>query len=160
MERILLDKGTDTDQVRSVLGLTEKDLSDKDFDVPSVELELIMALTEDGIDYTTVISEGTGASPSADQTKRYNYLRLYSIYSCAVILIPRLRLAAVQKIGDGDNSMERFTKPQFEKLQKSYESKVESFRIALQSAISGSATQTTINSPLSGVPPTYDPVVG
>lgn len=162
MTEKILDTVTDTDQVRSVLGISVRDMDDDKLDTPRVELELTIAMTESAIDYATIIAEGTATSPapSEEEKLRYQYLKLFSIYYCAVVIIPRLRLAATQKIGDGDNSMERFLNPEFDKLEKAYKSKVEAFKSALQDAISGTPTAATIYSPLSGVSPSYDPVTG
>lgn len=156
----ILDTVTSTDQVRSVLGISDRDLADPEFDAPRVELELSMIMDANGIDYATVTTEGELASPSADQTKRYNYLKLYALYSCAVLIIPRLRLAATQKMADGANAMERFLKPEFALTEEAFKGKAETYNIALKEAISGNVETVDVPSIFSGVAPTYDPVTG
>ena len=91
-------------------------------------------------------------------TKRHNYLKLYSMYWCAVIIIPRLKLAATQKVSDGDNSMERFLKPEFDKLEEAYNNKAGTYKLSLEDSISGSTTTSPTYSQFGSAPPTYDPV--
>lgn len=149
-----------TTQVRSLLGVSDEDLSESEFDPDNVELELKMSLDEDAIDYDTIkaVSEGT---PTVDELKQYNYLKLYCLYAATIIVIPRLRLAATQKVSDGDNSMERFLDPKFDVLEGKYESKKAQYKRALEDTIAGSPTSDAPTySQFGSAPPAYDPVTG
>jgi len=156
----ILDTVTDTDQVRSVIGVSDRDLSDEEFDTPRVQLELTIAMDESSIDYTTVVTDGEGATPTVNEVKRYNYLKLHSLYFCAALVFPRLRLLATQKMSDGDNAMERFLDPEFSDMESKFSAKAQAYKNSLAAAISDTTVTTTIDSPLSGVAPSYDPVTG
>jgi len=160
MSETILGTVTSTDQVRSLLGITERDLGDDKFDPVQVELELSVYLAEKSIDYVAITAAGEAGSPSATETTQYNYLKLLCMYYAAVLLVPRLRLAAVQKVGDGDNTMERFLNPKFETTEETYKSKVATYLTALTDEVSDTTTQTDVPSLFSGVAPAYDPVTG
>lgn len=152
---------TDTDQVRSIVGLSERDLDDAKFDPIRTGLELKVWLTGLGIDYATIISDGTTGSPTTIQTSRYDYLMLTSTYKCATIIMPRVRMVSAQKLGDGDNTMERFVSPGFDQMVNDFRAATSSYLKSLVAAIASTTVATVAGvSPLSGVAPGYDPVTG
>jgi len=131
---------TDTDQVRSIVGLSERDLDDAKFDPIRTGLELKVWLTGLGIDYATIISDGTTGSPTTIQTSRYDYLMLTSTYKCATIIMPRVRM--VSMVND-------------------FRAATSSYLKSLVAAIASTTVATVAGvSPLSGVAPGYDPVTG
>ena len=152
---------TDTDKVRSTLGISDNDLSDSEMDYRTIELELKLKLNRDGVDYSTIITEGVSSTnPTVEEEAQYDNLAMYALYFCTVLIVPRLKLAATQKVGDGDNTLERFLNPKFDDMEAKYNSKASFYKTQLSDLINNTTTTTVGVSPLSGAPPTYDPVTG
>lgn len=151
---------TDTDKIRSTLGISNNDLSDDEMDYRTIELELKLNLNRSEVDYVTIITEGESSAedPTVDEQAQYDYLLMHALYFCITLIVPRLKLAATQKVGDGDNTLERFLNPKFDVMEVKYASKTSFYMSHLQGLLTGTPITTVGVSPISGAPPTYDPV--
>lgn len=99
---------TDTNQIRSMLGLSEKDMSDAQITSRAIEKELSIDLASW---VPTHLSVMTTAGDLADS------LQLYCTYFCAVLTVSGVKLAAPQAISDGKNSVSRFNLIDFDRLK-------------------------------------------
>lgn len=99
---------TSTDAIRSVWGVSNKDLSDAAIVPLNLPLALEVHLNDLAIDYVTVLAEGIAAEPTAAQKKSYFLLADYSTYFCAVEVSGAMRMSALQSISDGNVAARRF----------------------------------------------------
>jgi hypothetical protein len=109
---------TDTDQVRAVIGITDKDMSDTQITVRAPDKELTFDLLSWCPNYATISS----TPPFGDA------LQLFSTYFIARLLVNSLQLGAMKAIGDGENTMERFSPADWDKIYSKLDERVEFYK--------------------------------
>ena len=99
---------TTTDEVRAVLGLTDKELKDKMILDAGTLDALALALLDHFPDHDALVQRvaGTGATP--DDDRLWLLLKGYCRYEAACHLLPQFQMIVVKKITDGDVEMLRF----------------------------------------------------
>lgn len=148
---------TDTDSVRSLLELTEQDLSDQQMHPVILEAELLVALRKWLPTHSTVYAAGVADSATDDQRHALRLLQLYAHYICAAWVIGTAALSLPKEISDGKNTIKRFDSDEaVQALRSALFAKAAAYKNDLLSALGGAAVP--VKSPLLGVAPSYDPV--
>lgn len=147
---------TDTDEIRSAIGVEEVELSDKDITNRRPQQDLEADLMAWVPTYPTVISEGTAALPTDEQKLKYLQLKLYSKYFVSFLTASAGLNSILQKRSDGSNEAIRFTNVKMTELKN----ELASFRDDAKSQLIDLITPTTEDtySQFGIVSPSYDPV--
>ena len=99
---------TDTDRIRAVLGVDEKDLSDEQITARDLEKELRIELLSWVSNYAALMVTGLGTAATEVQVSIADALSLYCTYYCSIRAIKTLQMAAPQRVSDGQNALDRF----------------------------------------------------
>lgn len=147
---------TDSDMVRSVLGIDETDVSDALICNMNPEEDLEADLLTWAPTYATIITEGLTSSPTTVQRLKLLKLRLYCKYFIAAMVASGGQNSILQKESDGANEAVRFTNVKLSKLQEDIQKKVDSLKEELELLID---PDSGVGFSLFGsVSPAYDPV--
>ena len=144
---------TNTDKIRAVLGLSIKEMPDKQLSVRDLALELDMDLTS-WIPNLSAIENGS----TDNEMKLLDAIGLYATYFCAKLVIPSLQMASLQKVSDGKNSADRFSPVDWDKL---YDRTAERAAFYKKFILDNNAEKSTFTfKAFSAVGSAYDPVTG
>lgn len=149
---------TDTDQIRSVLGTTDKEVSDADLTVRNLELELYFSFTGWLDDHSDLYTGGTESGATPEEIAVANAIMLYSTYFCAIAVVPALQLLARQSITDGKNALERFTPVNWQELLNRLQERLQFYRSLLETLTGLSSPGIVAPAQLTGVGLSVDPV--
>ena len=122
------------------MGVTLRDLTDAQITDFDLDTELTADLEDWLPTYPSIITDGTGGSPTAEQTKKYNLLKVYAKYFCCLMMSPGLRYSLQQKITDNNIEMQRFIDSEIEEFKKSMAGKTSSYKTKLLSLIDSTST--------------------
>lgn len=147
---------TDSDEVRSALGVTSRDVSDTFITSRNVDRELRIALNEWLPDYATRLA--TWNADTATYQTELDLLKSYAMYMSAYILSSGLEFLVVREISDSKMTAARFSNTKLDEIRTSMYSKASKFRRMLEEKL-GLPTNGT-PSIFSSVSPSYDPVLG
>jgi len=147
---------TDTDEVRSALGVDDKDIADVLITRLTPENDLQADLMDWVPTYQTIISEGTAGSPTDAQTLKYLKLKLYAKYSISAIFASSGGNSILQKLSDGSNEAARFTQPSLEKLKIDLQRRADDARASLELLITPTTAASYTH--FGSAAPSYDPV--
>lgn len=147
---------TDTDRIRSVLGIDEEDVSDDQIANRDLEKELRLDLLTWVSTHATVYDAGQVSNATETEQSAADALVLYCTYFCAVLVAKSLQLSAPQQISDGKNAMSRFATIDWPGIMDHLWERREFYKAALQGALSTTTVRTY--SPFSGVGLGTDPV--
>lgn len=151
---------TDTDQVRSVLGLTDKDLDDAQLVSRRLDIELKLDLVSWLPTYDALYLAGQEDEAEAEAVTIADALAMYSTYFCAGLVGMSIPLGAMQSISDGKNSLSRFTPLMWQELIATAQERAAFYKNLLQELVS-SATGAVVNyAQLTIVGQSPDPVLG
>ena len=149
-------KLTDTNEVRGVIGVDDKELTDPDICGAKPEDDLKSALLGWVPTYETLMSEGLATSPTAAQTLKYLKLKLYSKYFVSALIVSSGINSLLQKKSDGANEGARFTNLSLRDFQTELENKAKAYKAELLLLIDSSTAAT--HSHFGIASPNYDPV--
>lgn len=145
---------TTADAVRATLGLTERELYDKqivDLEVDELlRIELHTVYPDHGALKDAV---DTGAATPAE-LHTWRILQQYVKYECAVQLLPQFQMLVTQKVSDGDAEVSRFTDDLQETIDRILAKRDQYLTLLNPDAALVGASA----SPFSLVQPSYDPV--
>lgn len=149
---------TDTDRVRSVLGVDEKDVSDSSITARDLEKELRLDLLSWMPAHSTL--HGTGSSSAASDTEQSlaDAITLFSTYYCAVLVVKSLQLAAPQTVSDGKNTMSRFATMDWQQLTFHLKERLAFYKVFIQNSASSSTPTAPVYNPFQGALLSIDPV--
>lgn len=147
---------TDTEQVRGALGIDEFDIDDTAMANLHPEDDLKSDLLSWVPTYTTVMSEGLGAAPTAEQELKYLKLRLYSKYFIAALFASSGINSILQKKSDGSNEGIRFTNVDLKELREYLKAQADAVKEELMLLIDPTLDSTY--SHFGTASPNYDPV--
>lgn len=158
---------TSYDEVRAVLGVSEKEITDATLalDVYQLNLSVELAALSEALegDYATV-SAVAANTRTALQTKFYGAVRLFSTYAVAFQLLAALPNFSPKDITDGKAAVGRYADSPYKVVIDRTSAMYDTFRVFLASAYkemtTGSAIQTTVRSPLYKVGLAINPVTG
>lgn len=134
---------TDTDQIRSVLGLTPSDAPDDLLLHRKLDVEL-------RLDMATWIPDAAtrydaSRLPTATQTEKdiAEALELFSAYFCAGLLARSGPLLVAQEIADGKNSLARFTPIAWDKIQSDMAAQAAKYKGIIEALIAATTDTAT-----------------
>jgi hypothetical protein len=147
---------TDTDEIRSAIGVDLTDLTD-DIIVdrkPEEDLEsdLLMWVPT----YATIISEGVTGTPTTAQRLKFLKLKIYARYFLSAIVTSSGINSILQKKSDGANEAIRYTNVKLSELTEALYKRADQAKADLLYLIA--EEDSTIYSPFGTAPPAYDPV--
>lgn len=148
---------TDTDQIRSVLGLDEKDLSDEQITDRNIEKELNLDLVGWMGDHAVVYNTGTDLEASSVEKNIADALILYATYYCCGLTIVSLQMATPQAVSDGKNSLSRFTPSNWQEIENTVKERAAFYKKLLQE-LTSSITSASSPTLLTGAGLAVDPV--
>lgn len=149
--------------VRAVLGVSEKDLSDDTLALAWYSDNLDEAMAEISLtlaDSFAVASQE--ATPSSEQVRLVRSVRTFASAAVARTATAALRLAAPQQVTDGKAAMARFTDP-LDRLTKDIEAKYLAAKAKVEAAVVALENSGKVTTPrvwFSVVSPAEDPVTG
>lgn len=151
---------TDSEGVRSVIGVDDRDIPDEMLSSRKLDVELLLDLSRWLPNHASVYSYLDAPSPTDAQVIQARILQVYSQYYCA-LLVSRstLPLAAAQQVGDGKNALSRFTPFNLQALQDQLAAKVAELKQQLTEAVTPEVTAAPFTQ-FVGVGQDYDPVIG
>lgn len=147
---------TDTDEVRATIGADDKDLSDTYIMSASPEDDLKADLLTWVPTYQTIITEGTGGSPTTEQELKYLRLKVYAKNFISWLVASAAQHSLAQKVSDGSNEMSRFTNNKLAELLARLEDRMKASKAELEKLIDSTSTSTY--SQFGTASPSYDPV--
>lgn len=140
---------TDTDQIRSVLGIDDRDMTDAQIADRNLAKELRLDLVSWLATHATLNTSGTENEKDA--------LNLYCTYFCAALVAVSVQMAAPQKVSDGKDSLDRFATIDWANITRKLNERTEFYRKLMQQLM-GETTVTTTYSLFSAVGLANDPV--
>lgn len=145
---------SDISAVRSVLGLSEKELPIEN--VQGLDLQTLVELEIDLVypDHAVIFSAVGDDSATSQQQKIFRILKLFCAYQAAVFLLPQFQLLVVQQVSDGDAENRRFSPNDLETTKAQIRGRLSSIRETLNPE---SYTVTAVI-PILAATPSYDPV--
>ena len=147
-----------TAAVRLAAGVDVSEFPDQAFTdaelILDLELDLNDWLGEAGLNYVTIIGQGTAGSPTAEQRRDYLNLKRYSKYHLAFLMLQSILLGFAKEISNGNDTFKRLAKDAEEVLEK-MQVNAEG---AKRSLLEDNNTSFPVDSPFSGVGNSYDPV--
>lgn len=149
---------TDTDFLRSLLGVSEKDLPDKRLIDRNLEKELSMDITSWMSNHAAISNLVNMGTATESEVATMDAITMYSAYFCAKLIIPSLQLGVAQAISDGKNSMDRFSAVDWDKLNDRMSERVAFYKKIAQGYMSLPEPSQTTFSPFSIANPASDPV--
>ena len=156
-------KLTDSDSVRTALGVTDKDVSEEYFDQSDLETELELQLHSWLPDYISIVTTAVSGSPTADEERAFSHLCMYAKYFCADVVSKSTNFMVAQMESDGENEYQRYQDNSIDKLVGSIRRKLATHRDFLANyavtAFSADA-ETTTYSQFGKATPAYNPVTG
>lgn len=147
---------TNTDQIRSALGISLEDMPDTVITDRSLATELSVDL------HTWLPTHATIAADvsTAQAVFLSDSLKLYCAYFCAAA-IAESPLAFIQKISDGKNSADRFTNLDWKEIVNGLTSRMAGFKQAILAVVSPTnPLALTYVKQFSRIQPANDPVTG
>jgi hypothetical protein len=151
---------TDTDQVRSVLGLSSKDLDDAQLVSRKLDTELKLDLVSWLPTHAALYATGNDVGAADADKNIADALVMFSTYFCAGLVGMSLPLGAPQSISDGKNSMARFTPHAWQELTSKSQERMSFYKNLLQELVSTATGAVTNYSQFAGVGLSIDPVTG
>lgn len=152
--------GTDTDRVRSVLGITFKDMTDDQMVIRDLEKELILDVSSWVSNLEALKEIVNMGTATAEEVNVLDAIGLYSTYFCARLVIPSLQLGAAHSISDGKNAMDRFASINWDQLYDRISERVKFYKQYVQdnNVIVGGTSTTSVYKPFALVSSSYNPV--
>lgn len=151
---------TDTDQIRSVLGLSDKDMDDTQLVSRNLAVELKLDLVSWLPTYATLYDAGLAPTATATEQSITDGLTMYCTYFCASLVSMSAPLAAPQSVSDGKNSMSRFSPMAWQDLTTKTSERMAFYKNLLQGLV-GSVTGAVSNyAQFATVGLAVDPVTG
>lgn len=141
---------TNSEILRSVLGITEEDLDDAQLLARGLDKELNIDLMSWLPTAGDLIYIGT--------PEQIDSIGLYANYFCAYLASQSLRMAATQKITDGANALDRFANVDWDAMQAQLKERSTFYKKFLLDSI-GTIASTGVKR-FSIVGSGYDPVTG
>jgi len=148
---------TDTDQVRSALGLDAEDMSDAMITSRNLEMELSLDLAGWIPTHSSLYAAGIANTATEEEKNVSSSLVLYSTYFCCDLVFDSVQMAAPQSVSDGKNSMSRFTPQDWQKIEDRIKARKASYKKMAQE-LSSSFTGIRIKL-FAGVNLATDPVI-
>lgn len=145
---------TTADAVRATLGLTERELYDKqivDLEVDELLRIELHTVYPDHEALKAAVGDGT-ATP--EELHVWRILQQYVKYEVAVQLLPQFQMLVAQKVSDGDAEVSRFTDDLQDTIDRILAKRDQYLTMLNPDAVLTGASA----SPFSLVQPTYDPV--
>lgn len=131
---------TDTDQIRSVLQLTEQDMPDTGFNEEFSGRELTLDLESWIPTHATVISASVAPGATAAEIYRGQVLIAYCTYFCAYQVLMTAPISIPQNISDGKNAVQRFSPEGFPNLHDYVSGRLVKYRTELLDSINNTVT--------------------
>lgn len=152
---------TDTDQIRSTLGVSHKDMSDERLTVRLLEKELLLDLISWVSNHATLEDAVNMGTATEVELQLVDSIQLYSTYFCARLVIPSLQMATLQSVSDGKNSSERFSNVDWDKLYERLSERMAFYKKFIIDNNSGlTSTSPFTFKPFSIASSAYNPVTG
>lgn len=145
---------TTTDQIRAVLGLTDKELGDTMIMDLGVADQLTLRLVEVYPDHAALKAKIDARTATTEEQLVWVTLTMYVRYEAACALLPQFQMIVVKRISDGDVEMQRFGPDDLAQFREEVRGKRDEYLRALDPTYFEAA-----GFPLFGaVAPAYDPV--
>lgn len=141
---------TNSDSLRSTLGITEEDLDDTQLLARGLDKELSIDLLSWLPTAGDLIYTGT--------PEQIDSITLYSTYFCAYLASQSLRMAATQKVTDGANALDRFANIDWDAMQAQLKERSSFYKKFLLDSL-GTVASSGVKR-FSIVGSAYDPVTG
>lgn len=149
---------TNSDAVRSSLGMDAGDCPDRNFEDSNMDMQLEADLNTWVPTHATIDSEGVQTGASAAQIAKRNYLILYSQFFCAYQIAKR-PMQFIRLHGDGKSQMARF-ETAFKEVAPAALAEMEKYKNLLSNAVSGGTGYSTSLKVVGISTPAVDPVTG
>lgn len=135
---------TNTDRIRSVLGLSAKDMSDAQVTDRNLATELRLQLASWLPTYATHYTAGKAPGATEALADIADGIELYCTYYCAQIIAtsPSLSLATPQQVSDGKNQISRFNQQDWENFRRLLEGKANHYRAIVEKAVNSVSSAT------------------
>lgn len=148
---------TDTDAVRSALGVAEEEVGDAYIESSKVELELEEDLADwCSLDIGALVANSELTSPDAVQLRQLKLVSLYAKYFCAYVLAQAADLLFVERQGDGQNESQRSRRTSYDSLIDRLLASMNKYRDMVNASAGDPVSSPA--SVFSGVTPGFDPV--
>jgi len=147
---------TDVDEVRGALGIDSNDIDDDAMINMHPEEDLQSDLLIWAPTYQTIMSEGLGAAPTADQALKYLKLKIYAKYFVSALFASSGINSILQKKSDGSNEGARFTNIDLNELREYLKGRADALKEELMVIID--PTLDTTYDHFGSASPNYDPV--
>jgi len=148
---------TDTDQIRSVLGVDSSDISDQALLDRNLDKELRLDLLSWLPTHAALYAVGVATDASETARSTSDAITLYCTYYCAVLSAQSLKFSAPQQVGDGKNTLSRFPTMDWDKLIRDLSGRAAYYKGIVSDLTAQTATVASITL-FSGVALAVDPV--
>lgn len=148
---------TDTDQIRSVIGVDESDVSDKSLIDRNLDKELRLDLISWLPTHAALYAAGAATDASEASRSISDSITLYCTYYCAVQAANSLRMSAPQQVSDGKNSLTRFQTIDWNQIIKELSSRAAYYKGIISDLTAQTLSVTSITL-FAGVGLAVDPV--
>jgi hypothetical protein len=147
---------TNTDKVRSVLGVDAKDVTDLQITDRDIEKELLLDLLSWVPTHATLYTTGTTSYANSTDKSIADAIGLYCTYFCSILMLKSLQLATPQTVSDGKNSMNRFATMDWSGLASHLKERAAFYKLFVQDSTYVMPVVQTYN-PFAGVGLINDP---
>jgi hypothetical protein len=149
---------TDTDKLRSMLGVSDKDISDSQITDRGLDKELQFDLLSWVPTHSVKYRDGRLPNSTPEQKALADAISLYSTYFCSSLMVKSLQLATPQSISDGKNALSRFTSMDWNGVYAHLTERAAFYKTFVQETLTATASS-VVYKPFSGVSLSVDPVV-
>lgn len=144
---------TSTDAIRAVVGVTETEVPDAMITDQHLEMQLKTSLYGWLPTYAAIYTDGTGATPTAEQEYMKDLLVSYCMFFGGVRIVEMI-LALRESVGDGKSQVTRFDL-NFGELLSTLKGRMSEAQEALKEVLNPSSGGTSY---FGAATPDYDPV--
>jgi hypothetical protein len=148
---------TDTDRIRSVLGVDAEDISDAQITDRNLEKELRIDLLSWIPTYAALVTTGTTAGATDSAQSIADAITLYCTYYCSVLVVKSVQLSAPQSVSDGKNTISWSGSVDWQALSLHLKERMAFYKVFLQDSLTATPVVPVYN-PFVGVSIATDPV--
>ena len=148
---------TNSDAVRTALGVSDEELNDEYIESSEVAIELQEDLADwCSLSISDLIDNFESSTPDADKLRQLRLISLYAKYFCAYTIAQAADLLFVERQGDGQNDSQRSRRTSYNDLLNRLSASMNKYRDMVNASAGDPVSSPA--SVFSGVIPGFDPV--
>lgn len=146
---------TTTDKIRAILGVTERELADKQVEDVSVVERTLLKLKQVYPDHADLASKISGGTATDDEKSTWSILNIYCDYLGASFLLPQIQMLVFKRVSDEAATVHRYGPDDLQSLRDQILGALDEYEDLLNPDLADAWMPVNV---FGTVRPTYDPV--